>query len=119
MRLGFDEEKSTSSIFQENYQNPLTDKHTKTKLSLATLSTSKYDRNDGMESAENSFSFTDPSLEKQKRLQQLSKPMERNCWKVISQPILLDYQESLCNLIQILVIARAYIFENHCFILKI
>ena len=83
VRLGFDEEKSTNT-FQESLQNSFTDKHTKTKLSLASLCISKYDRNDGMltESAENSFSSTDPSLDRQRRLQQLSKPMDRNIWKV-------------------------------------
>lgn len=84
VRLGFEEEKSTNTS-QERFQDFYTDKHTKTKMSLASLSISKYDRNDGMESAENSFSSTDPLLDRQKRLQQLSKPMDRNTWKVTLQ----------------------------------
>ncbi len=77
MQLGFDEEKSTIPS-QERIQ-ALSDKQSKNKLSLATLSTSKYDLKDGIESANITFSSSDPS---QERLQQLARPMDRHCWKV-------------------------------------
>jgi len=77
MRLGFDEEKSTTPL-HENFK-AISDKQSKHKLSLATLSTSKYDRKDGLEYSNTSFSFSDPS---QERLQQLARPMDRHCWKV-------------------------------------
>lgn len=72
MRLGFEEEKSSNS-FEDRTSSVNTSSH---KLDLASLSTSKYDR-------KKDASYSEANLSPwSQRMQNLSKPIERNCWKV-------------------------------------